>query len=217
MSEPHDITLRAWRLGSFNSSPPTEWTITLTTDCAVFAQPATGGQFKIGRSEAGRRIRITKNRLAWDAPTIEHLRGTLIVSVRPSHLLSMQRFVLAGEGLIQISQWLDVGPDLRDELALALGKMGDASAGELLIQLLDHRVTPVREQAASALRKIGGKALDGLTRDLRSKEFARRWRAALTLGRIGNNLAVPPLIETLKSSFRPGESLGAIWALGGNR
>ncbi len=88
---------------------------------------------------------------------------------------------------------------VRENAAVALGKIGDTRSVEPLIHALkdDHRW--VRENAAVALGKIGDtRSVEPLIHALKDDHRWVREKAAGALGQIGNPRAVEPLFHTLK-------------------
>lgn len=91
--------------------------------------------------------------------------------------------------------------EVRDEAAMALGRLGDAQAVEPLIATLKDEYWQVRFSAAKALGLIGdARAVEMLIVTLGDTNYTTRWVAARSLGQIGDAQAVEPLITTLEDA-----------------
>jgi HEAT repeat protein len=86
---------------------------------------------------------------------------------------------------------------LRLESATALGKLGDLSAGQALINALRDTSPQVRERAALALQKLGPAVADQLIKVLMDENLNVRVNAAMILGEIRDAGSVEPLIQAL--------------------
>jgi HEAT repeat protein len=96
---------------------------------------------------------------------------------------------------------------VRPQTAEALGEIGDPSATDPLIKLLDDVRDGVRWEAAEALGKIGDKrAVEPLIKKLNDKHHYVRCSAVWALGRLKDERAVEPLIERLWDSYATGRS-----------
>jgi HEAT repeat protein len=90
-------------------------------------------------------------------------------------------------------------PDLRAEVARALGKIGDARAVDALIEALKDEDSYVRKNVAWALGKIrDARAVDALIEALKDEDRGVRKNVAWALGEIGDARAVGALIEALR-------------------
>jgi HEAT repeat protein len=90
-------------------------------------------------------------------------------------------------------------PDLRAEVARALGKIGDARAVDALIEVLKDEDSYVRKNVAWALGKIrDARAVDALIEALKDEDRGVRKNVAWALGEIGDARAVGALIEALR-------------------
>ncbi|GBC77852.1 Phycocyanobilin lyase subunit alpha [bacterium HR08] len=90
-------------------------------------------------------------------------------------------------------------PEIRQQIARALGEIGSAEAVEPLIQALRDEDWWVRTAAAKALGQIGdARAVEPLIQALRDKGKWVRTAAAKALGQIGDARAVEPLIQALR-------------------
>jgi HEAT repeat protein len=85
---------------------------------------------------------------------------------------------------------------VRDALRFALPRFGDSLAGALVERLVDDDPAVV-EQAADALKLLGGRAEEALVLGLRSELPAMRMAAAHVLADMASHLAVPPLVRAL--------------------
>jgi len=89
-------------------------------------------------------------------------------------------------------------PEIRQQIARALGEIGSAEAVEPLIQALRDEDESVRAAAAKALGRIGdARAVEPLIQALRDSNWRVRAAAAEALGRIGDVRAVEPLVQAL--------------------
>jgi len=92
-------------------------------------------------------------------------------------------------------------PEIRQQIARALGEIGSAEAVEPLIQALRDEDESVRAAAANALGRIGdARAVEPLIQALRDSNWRVRAAAAEELGRIRDVRAVKPLIQALRDS-----------------
>jgi HEAT repeat protein len=109
-------------------------------------------------------------------------------------------------------------PDARFDAAIALGRMGPATAAAVpnLIGLFEDKDEDVAVAVTIALRRIGKPAVPALIRALRDKDT--RFHAAGTLRRIGAP-AVAPLMQALRDpneDVRRGAESALRW-MGGRR
>jgi len=89
-------------------------------------------------------------------------------------------------------------PEIRQQIARALGEIGSAEAVGPLIQALRDEDESVRAAAANALGRIGdARAVEPLIQALRDSNWRVRAAAAKALGRIGDVRAVEPLVQAL--------------------
>ncbi|HXF06632.1 MAG TPA: HEAT repeat domain-containing protein [Blastocatellia bacterium] len=99
-------------------------------------------------------------------------------------------------------------PEIRSQIARALGDIGDARAGEPLIEALKDEDQDVCQAAAEALVGMGAAAVEPLIAALEDGRV--RWAAVEALGRIGDARAVEPLIKALgykgRDIVKPGYS-----------
>jgi len=109
--------------------------------------------------------------------------------------------------------------ELCKNLAIVLGRIGDAKAVSPLINFLGHSNKDVRVYAANALWRIGEPSVIPLVSALGSTEYDIKLNAIKILGRIGDKRATRPLIgligdddETIRASVV--NSLGLIGDLG---
>lgn len=104
----------------------------------------------------------------------------------------------------------------REEGATALGKIGDRSAAEALIALLNDESFFVRQSAMISLGKIGDmRATEPLIPLLKDEDKDIRESASSALGSLGDVRAVEPLIQTLKDEsprvrYHAADSLGKL-------
>ncbi|MEM6755300.1 MAG: HEAT repeat domain-containing protein, partial [Cyanobacteria bacterium P01_C01_bin.38] len=92
----------------------------------------------------------------------------------------------------------DSNSGVRENAALALGKIGNPIAVEPLITALNDSNSGVRENTTLALGKIGNPiAVRTLTYALGRSNSLKRWHVVEALGEIGNAIAVEVLILAL--------------------
>lgn len=104
---------------------------------------------------------------------------------------------------------------VRQEAAIALGKIGEQSVVLALIEALNDRVSMVRAAAVAALGTIADpRAVDPLVALLQDTENAVRGKAVVALRDIRDRRAVGPLIEVLKQDSEPQVQSKAAAALG---
>jgi HEAT repeat protein len=116
---------------------------------------------------------------------------------------------LAVEPLINATK--NTNPDIRENSAYALGKIGDPKAVEPLIKLLEDNDSEVQYAASIALGNIGEPALESLVEFIGNpnKSYPARLTAIRVLGEMGEP-AVQPLIGMLGST----EGVAAAASLG---
>ncbi len=88
---------------------------------------------------------------------------------------------------------------VRMEAVRGLGGIGDKKAAEFLVNSLKDDFRTVQNLAAGYLVKMGPGAVELLAAVLDKEDLKLRRNAALTLGRIGDQRAVIPLIDILSS------------------
>jgi HEAT repeat protein len=118
------------------------------------------------------------------------------------------------KGLIKALQYKNKGK-VRRQAADALAVLGDVKAAEPLIHALKDEY--VRWDAANALAKIGGPAVEPLIRALTNEDSNVRLGAARALGYIGNARAVEPLIHALKDEYVRWEAVACLGKIGDAR
>ena len=96
------------------------------------------------------------------------------------------------------SKLKDTNPEVRENAVMALGRIGDVKAVDLLIEALKDENIGMRVNVAVALGNIGdAKAVDPLIEALKDENIGMRVNVAVALGNIGDAKAVDPLIEML--------------------
>lgn len=91
----------------------------------------------------------------------------------------------------------DPDVSVRLRAARALGKKGDASAVQPLIEALRQDDDLIAGEAADALAAIGGPAVDPLIKALHDNDSHVRWRAAKALSEMANPRTVDSLLDAL--------------------
>ena len=93
----------------------------------------------------------------------------------------------------------DVNDEVRIFSARALGEIGDERASHALIEAMNYNRCPeVRQSAADALGKIGGRAVvRSLTAQLKSGDEILRMSVAYSLGELGGFRSFPPLVKAV--------------------
>ena len=129
--------------------------------------------------------------------------------------MAVESFAYIGDRAIGALIGLLVKPDVRFEVANALGIIGGETAVKSLIAALQSDDSLVRKEAAWALGRIGsGRAVEPLIDALRDGDSDVRGNAASALGEIGGERAVERLIAAaLYDDEQPVRSCAA-WALG---
>lgn len=90
-------------------------------------------------------------------------------------------------------------PELLSAAIDALTALGDPQAGELLVELSQHRRTPVRVQALAALTVLRARVAEAaLIAALSDSEAQVRDAAAQGLAEVGTKLSLPPLFKALE-------------------
>lgn len=125
--------------------------------------------------------------------------------------------ILAGMGETAVSPLInatkDKNPDIRENSAYALGKIGSTRAIEPLIELLGDEHSEVQAAASLSLAKIGVPALGPVSRILNdsNENYNSKINAIRILGEMGE-LAIEPLIKVLGTADGPdaADSLGNI-------
>jgi HEAT repeat protein len=98
--------------------------------------------------------------------------------------------------------------------ASVLGQIGDTRAVRPLFALLNNDERSVRMAAAHALSSFGGRVFNALAAALEGEDERIREAVAVALGEIGDERAVKPLLDALKSSKDRNAQLAAARALG---
>ncbi|HOP66820.1 MAG TPA: HEAT repeat domain-containing protein [Methanoregulaceae archaeon] len=105
-------------------------------------------------------------------------------------------------------------PAVAYEAVEALGEIGDpAAAGPLTEALTGDKYSGLRWKAAEALTQIGTESVPYLINALENPDEDVRWKAAISLGEIGDRRAIDPLINLLGDEDRFVRSRAA-YALG---
>lgn len=116
---------------------------------------------------------------------------------------AVKNLVGVGEPAVEplINATKNTNPDIRENSAYALGKIGDPKAVEPLIELLDDSYSEVQYAASIALANIGEPALEPLVEfiDNQNESYPARLTAIRILGEMGEP-AVQPLIGMLGST-----------------
>ncbi|MDP3065933.1 MAG: HEAT repeat domain-containing protein [Methanobacteriaceae archaeon] len=86
---------------------------------------------------------------------------------------------------------------VRKYAAVALGKMKDEVAIPFLLEALEDEDADVRWKAGSSLVSMGGLAVPSLIKKFKKGNWHTRGRAAEILGRIGDERALQPLMDSL--------------------
>ena len=89
---------------------------------------------------------------------------------------------------------------VRMEAVRGLGEIGDEKAAEFLVNSLKDDFRTVQNLAADYLVKMGPGAVELLAAALEDEDMVLVKNAALTLGRIGDERAILPLIDILSSN-----------------
>ena len=115
-------------------------------------------------------------------------------------------------GLIQALHWLEI----RREVISALGRLGDPSAADALIQVLQEDGSSGTFQAIEALGEIGGERAEAALVDvLKNGTKFKRLSAARELGRMGGGpRAVDALSDALQKDADLDTRLAVVEALG---
>lgn len=91
--------------------------------------------------------------------------------------------------------------DLRAKVAFVLGRIGDASAVDALVPLLDDPSADVQGRVATALLNIGGdSALSALSKRITDESKSLRSQAAEAIGKLGTLGAIDSLLPLLTDS-----------------
>jgi HEAT repeat protein len=94
-------------------------------------------------------------------------------------------------------------PAVAYEAVEALGEIGDpAAAGPLTEALTGDKYSGLRWKAAEALTQIGTESVPYLINALENPDEDVRWKAAISLGEIGDRRAIDPLIRLLGDEDR---------------
>jgi len=102
-----------------------------------------------------------------------------------------------GNADVLITRLRSRNPETRYTAAEALGELHDPRAVEPLAAILADGESGVRWKAAESLGKMGDAAVEPLISSLSDENEDVRWMAALALGEIGNPQAVQPLLDLL--------------------
>lgn len=125
------------------------------------------------------------------------------------HLLTLTAFIWVGSALaappsVVRQRLLDLRsetPLVRRHAAIALGTLGDRTAGAGLIKALTDSDVGVRREAAKALAAIRDpKTVGALIKALKDADTNVRFNAAYALGEIKDRAAAPALLEALGDS-----------------
>lgn len=103
---------------------------------------------------------------------------------------------------------------VRMHAAQAIGRLAYSQAVDTLVLLLQDKVPAVRDEAMSALKAIGEKAVSPLLTALEDKDWRVRLKATEALGVMGSKTAVLPLLEIVKGDPDTAVRQDAIRALG---
>jgi HEAT repeat protein len=113
--------------------------------------------------------------------------------------LGIKGYTLAVPALIKTLR--DSNGWVRSRAAVALGRIGDPSALSALAVALHDRDQTVRESAADALEKFGAEANDAVPDLIKVLQYweqpSVQEAAARALGAIGNEAAIPALVQAL--------------------
>ena len=90
----------------------------------------------------------------------------------------------------------------REPVIAALGRLGDPRAVDRLVRVVADGPAWLRDPAVAALVMIGAPAADFFVTTLQADDDALRTLAAHTLGTIGDDHAVGPLVAALRESIR---------------
>jgi HEAT repeat protein len=122
-------------------------------------------------------------------------------SIRGAAVISLGKIgdSKAVEPIIKILDKKTETDDLHKAAAIALGKIGNPQAIESLVNCLKDKNSGVRNAAANSLVEIGKPAIELLIQALENQSLETCKRSAEVLGRIGEPLAVGPLIISLKN------------------
>ncbi len=109
----------------------------------------------------------------------------------------IEKFENSGDIRSLISDLRDKNTKVISKTMNALVKIGEPVIDPLIIAMKDED-KDIRFAASTALRKFGGKAVPSLVAELGNSQSKVRVCAVETLGKIGNPIAIEPLIATLK-------------------
>jgi len=170
----------------------------------------------LGRGKVIRSIPILIGALKDEDPRVQYEAAKALYQYRPySIALLMESLESPNEDLVinAISVLAKIGtPDVtkalgalidhpsgvvRMEAVKGLGAIGDEKAAEFLVHSLKDDFRTVQNLAADYLVKMGPGAVELLAAVLDKEDVKLRRNAALTLGRIGDERAVIPLIDIL--------------------
>ncbi len=159
-------------------------------------------------------------------PAVRCLLGAMTDESEPVREAATAAVVKMGSGAVPVllAVLADKSVDMRRSAAKVLGLIGDAEAIPPLLAVLIDSNFPVRREAAEALKKLGWRpettdeemlflsgrldfaelkalgpnAVPSLLEALRCEDYDARFRAAVTLGEIGDASVVPDLVKALK-------------------
>ena len=149
--------------------------------------------------------------IAWDGTPLvmTTIRELITDNMPPIRVAAVDALVQTNHGespsLLRVRFPIEKDPKVKQAIILAMGKLADRDALDLLTATLRDPRTPepVRDAALEAVETIGSKkAVDALTDLLRRKalRMERQPRVIAALGRFKDAAAIKPLKESLKSA-----------------
>ncbi len=110
---------------------------------------------------------------------------------------------------------LESDKEIRTDIILTLGRIGDAKAIPYLLGFLKSDLWQERSASAEALGEMkgAGEVVDALIELLGDGHDTVHWQAAWALGEIGDKKAVGPLLKQIEDKD-PRRCWHAVWALG---
>jgi HEAT repeat protein len=103
---------------------------------------------------------------------------------------------------------------VRMHASRALGRLASLQAIDTLVLLLQDKVPAVRDEAMLALKAMGKQVVSPLLETLTNKDWRVRLKTTETLGVLGSNAAVQPLLEIVNNDPDTAVRQDAIRALG---